>query len=360
MKSPVNQRVSVKQEQKWFFLSQIMFETFSRSLYIKLTAVVYYLLTLNRQLQMNKKDFISVADLSSAEVEKIIARALKIKHRPVPKVLSSKILALLFEKPSLRTRVSFEVGIHQLGGYCLYLSPEEVGLGKREPASDVARVISRYVDGIIARTFVHENLRVLASHSTVPVINALSDLEHPCQALADIMTIRENKGKFKGLTLAYIGDGNNVANSLLLASVATGINFRIASPAGYEIEKNILQTAKDFASKSGSQILLTDEPEHAVKDADVVYTDVWTSMGQEAESQKRRQVFTGYQVDARLLSLAKQDAIFMHPLPAHHGEEVAAGILEDPHSVVFDQAENRLHAQKSLLIEIYSRVGRAR
>ncbi len=309
---------------------------------------------------MNKKDFLSVADLSPAEIEKIVARALKIKRRRVPNMLWGKILALLFEKPSLRTRVSFEVGIHQLGGYCLYLSPEEVGLGKREPVSDVARVLSRYVHGIIARTFSHENLRVLANYSTVPVINALSDLEHPCQALADIMTIREKKGKLKGLMLAYIGDGNNVANSLLLASAATGINFHIASPAGYEVDKDVLQTAKGHASKSGSQILLTNTPEQAVKDADVVYTDVWISMGQEAEAQKRRQAFAGYQVNAGLLALAKKDAIFMHPLPAHHDEEVAGGILEDPRSVVFDQAENRLHAQKALLIEMYSRVGRTR
>jgi len=309
---------------------------------------------------MNKKDFLSIADLSPAEIEKIIARALKIKHRRVPKMLLDKVLALLFEKPSLRTRVSFEVGIHQLGGYCLYLSPEEVGLGKRESVSDVARVLSRYVHGVIARTFAHENLRVLANYSTVPVINALSDLEHPCQALADLMTISEKKGKLKGLMLAYMGDGNNVANSLLLASAATGINFHIASPAGYEVDKDILQTAKGLASESGSQILLTNTPEQAVNDADVVYTDVWTSMGQEAESQKRRQAFAGYQVDARLLALAKKDAIFMHPLPAHHDEEVTRGILEDPRSVVFDQAENRLHAQKALLIEMYSRVGRTR
>jgi ornithine carbamoyltransferase len=309
---------------------------------------------------MSKKDVLSVADLSAAEVEKIIAQALKIKRGPAPKSLSGKILALLFEKPSLRTRVSFEVAIHQLGGYCLYLSPEEVGLGKREPASDVARVLSRYVHGIIARTFAHETLQALASHATVPVINALSDLEHPCQALADIVTIREKKGKLKGLTLAYVGDGNNVANSLLLAAAYTGINFSIASPPGYAIKNEIWQKAKVLTAKSGSRLSLTDKPELAVKDADVVYTDVWTSMGQEVESAIRRKAFARYQVDARLLSLAKKDAIFMHPLPAHHGEEVAAGILEDPRSVVFDQAENRLHVQKALLIEMFGRVGRAR
>jgi len=320
--------------------------------------VVYYLLTWKDSLKMNKKDLLSVADLSAAEVEKIIVQALKIKRGPAPQSLSGKILALLFEKPSLRTRVSFEVAIHQLGGYCFYLSPEEVGLGKREPASDVGRVLSRYVQGIIARTFAHQTLQALAHHSTVPVINALSDLEHPCQALADIVTVKEKKGKLKGLTLAFIGDGNNVANSLLLAAAQVGINFRIASPPGYGVKDEILQTAKGLTAHSGSQISLTDKPEQAVKDADVVYTDVWTSMGQEVEAAIRRKAFACYQVDARLLSLAKKDAIFMHPLPAHHGEEVAAGIIDSPRSVVFDQAENRLHLQKALLAEMFGKVGR--
>jgi ornithine carbamoyltransferase len=309
---------------------------------------------------MKKKDLLSVADLSAAEVEKIVAQALRIKRGPTPQSLSGKIMVLLFEKPSLRTRVSFEVAVHQSGGHCLYLSPEEVGLGKREPASDVARVLSRYVHGIIARTFAHQTLQALASSSTVPVINALSDLEHPCQALADIMTIREKKGKLKGLTLAFVGDGNNVANSLLLATAQVGISFSIATPPGYVVKDEILHTARGLASHSGSRISLTDKPEQAVKDADVVYTDVWTSMGQEVEAAIRRKAFAHYQVDARLLSLAKKDAIFMHPLPAHHGEEVAAGILESPRSVVFDQAENRLHLQKALLIEMFGKVGRTR
>jgi ornithine carbamoyltransferase len=306
------------------------------------------------------KDLLSVADLSAAEAEKIIAQALKMKRGPVPQLLSGKILALMFEKPSLRTRVSFEVAAHQLGGYCFYLSPDEVGLGKREPVPDVARVLSRYVHGIIARTFSHQTLQTLAKHSNVPVINALSDLEHPCQALADILTIHEKKGKLKGLTLAFIGDGNNVAHSLLLAASLTGINFCIASPPGYMVNDKILQTAKEFSAHSGSRILLTEEPEQAVKDADVVYTDVWTSMGQETEAEKRRKAFARYQVDARLLSLAKKDVIFMHPLPAHHGEEVAVGLLDSPYSVVFDQAENRLHLQKALLAEMFGKAGRTR
>jgi ornithine carbamoyltransferase len=309
---------------------------------------------------MNKKDLLSIADLSPADIEKIIASALKMKHGKAPQSLSGKTLVLLFEKPSLRTRVSFEVAIHQLGGFPLYLSPDEVGLGKREPVADVARVLSRYVKGIIARTFAHETLRILARYATVTVINALSDMEHPCQALADIMTIKEKKGKLKGLTLAFIGDGNNVANSLFLAAAQVGINFCIASPPGYAVKDEILHIAKGLASHSGSQIALTDKPEQAVKDADVVYTDVWTSMGQEVESAIRGKAFAQYQVDTRLLSLAKKDVIFMHPLPAHHGEEVAVGILEDPRSVVFDQSENRLHLQKALLIEMFGKVGRAR
>jgi ornithine carbamoyltransferase len=310
--------------------------------------------------KVKTKDLLSVADLSAAETEKIIAQALKLKRGPVPQLLSDKILALMFEKPSLRTRASFEVAVRQLGGSCFYLSPDEVGLGKREPVSDVAHVLSRYVNGIIARTFSHQTLQMLARNSTVPVINALSDLEHPCQALADIMTIHEKKGKLKGLNLAFIGDGNNVAHSLLLAASLTGINFRIASPPGYAVRDEILQAAKGFAAHSGSQVLLIEKPEQAVKDADVVYTDVWTSMGQEAEAEQRRKTFAGYQIDSRLLSLAKKDAIFMHPMPAHYGDEVAVGIIDSPCSVVFDQAENRLHLQKALLAEMFGKAGRTR
>ncbi|MBM3183635.1 MAG: ornithine carbamoyltransferase [Chloroflexi bacterium] len=302
---------------------------------------------------MKSRDLLSVADLTAEEADKLLKRALDMKRKPMLQLLRDKILVLLFEKPSLRTRVSFEVGIRQLGGSCLYLSPEEVGLGKREPVADVARVLSRYVDGIIARTFAHGTLQALARYSTVPVVNALSDLEHPCQALADVLTIREKKGKLKGLALAYIGDGNNVAHSLLLAAALSGLNFRIASPEGYEVSKDVLETAKKFTANSGSQIVLTKHPVEAVKDADVVYTDVWTSMGQEAEAERRRKDFAGYQVDSKLLSLAKKDVIFMHPMPAHHGEEVAQGVLDGPHSVAFDQAENRLHLQKALLAEMF-------
>ncbi len=301
---------------------------------------------------MKGKDLLSVSDLGSEDIRLLISDAADMKARGWLSLLSGKTLALIFEKPSLRTRVSFEVAMRQLGGQIIYLSPAEVGLGERESVSDVARVLSRYVDAIAARTFSHQALEILAGYSDVPVINALSDLEHPCQALADLFTIYEKRGELNGLTLAFVGDGNNVAHSLLLAASLTGMNFRIASPAGYAVQDRILHLAQDYAADSGAEILCTEEPSLAVKGADVVYTDVWTSMGREAEAERRRQVFANYQVNRRLLSLASEDAILMHPLPAHHGEEVAEGILDSPQSVVFDQAENRMHLQKALLAEM--------
>ena len=301
-----------------------------------------------------KKDLLSIADLNRKEIEHLMEQAWRMKKEGAQPLLSGKTLALLFEKPSLRTRVSFEMAMHQLGGHCIYLSPEEVGMGKREPAADVARVLSRYVDGIAARTFSQETLHILSAHSSVPVINALSDLEHPCEALSDLLTIYEKKGKLSGLTLTFIGDGNNVANSLLLSACLMGMNFHSASPPGYEIMAKVLNQGKKFAALSGGQIKLTSDPYEAAKDADIIYTDVWASMGQEAEAEKRRRAFSGYQVDNKLLSLAKRDVLFMHPLPAHHGEEISAGLLDDPRSVVFDQAENRLHLQKALLVKLLS------
>jgi len=298
------------------------------------------------------KDLLSISDLSSEDIRLLISDAVDMKAASWLSVLSGKTLALLFEKPSLRTRVSFEVAMRQLGGHTIYLSPAEVGLGKRESVSDVARVLSRYVDAIAARTLSHQTLEILASYSSVPVINALSDLEHPCQALADLFTIYEKKGELDGLTLAFVGDGNNVAHSLLLAASLAGMNFRIASPSGYRVQDRILHLAQEYAVDSGAEIFCTEEPRLAVSGADVVYTDVWTSMGQEAEAEQRRQILANYQVNSELLSLAREDAILMHPLPAHHGEEVAEGILDSPESVVFDQAENRMHVQKALLAEI--------
>jgi len=299
-----------------------------------------------------KKDLLSVSDLSRNEVEQLVEQALHMKKGGTPPLLSGRTLALLFEKPSLRTRVSFQMAMHQLGGHSIYLSPDEVGLGKREPVADVARVLSRYVDGITARTFSQETLRILADHSSVPVINALSDQEHPCQALADLLTIYEKKGRFSDLTLAYIGDGNNVANSLLLSACLVGIDFCLASPPGYDVNEQVLNQGRQLAAFSGSRIRLAGNPNEAVKDADVIYTDVWTSMGQETEAEKRRLAFSGYQVNDGLLSQAKRDVLFMHPLPAHPGEEISAGLLDDARSVVFDQAENRLHMQKALLARI--------
>ncbi len=298
---------------------------------------------------MKGKDLLSVADLSGEDIRLLISEAVNMKAEGWLSLLDRKILALVFEKPSLRTRVSFEIAMHQLGGHCIYLSPDEVGLGKRESVSDVAQVLSRYTDAIAARTFSHQTLEILASYSNVPVVNALSDLEHPCQALADLLTIYEKKGELQGLTLAFVGDGNNVAHSLLLAASLMGMNFSIASPSGYTVQEGILRLAQEYATGSGAEILCTEQPHLAVSGADVVYTDVWASMGQETEAQERRQIFASYQVNSELLSLAKADAILMHPLPAHRGEEVAEGILDSPQSVVFDQAENRMHLQKALL-----------
>ncbi len=290
------------------------------------------------------KDLVSIADLTAEDIHELIESAMELKRERRRPLLDGRILALIFEKPSLRTRVSFDVAMKQLGGDAIYLSPAEVGLGQRESVADVARVLSRYVDGIVARTFAHQSVVLLARYATVPVINGLSDAEHPCQVLSDLLTIYEKKGALEGLTVSYIGDANNVANSLLLACALLGIDFRIASPKGYGPKGKFLAQAKN--------ILVTGDPREAAKGADVVYTDVWTSMGQEAEAERRRAAFVGYQVNAELLSLAKKNAIFMHPLPAHHGEEIAEGMLDAPQSVVFDQSENRLHMQKAILVKL--------
>jgi len=295
---------------------------------------------------------LSVADLAADDIWGLIQRAVSLKTQPSPSQLQGKVLALLFEKPSLRTRVSFDVAIYQLGGHAVYLSPEEVGLGKREAIPDAARTLGRYVDCIAARTFSHQSLETLARYAGVPVINALSDHEHPCQALGDLFTIYEKKGRLAGLKLAFVGDGNNVARSLLLASSLVGLDFHIASPPGHELRGAVVRQAESFAAQSGASISLTSDTRAAVKDADVVYTDVWTSMGQEAEAEARRVAFASYRVDDQLLSLARGDVLFMHPLPAHHGEEIAQGLLDHPRSVVFDQAENRLHIQKAVLLRL--------
>ncbi len=302
---------------------------------------------------MTKRDILSVADFAAGEAEQLVKKTIKSKNEAWPQVLAGKSIALLFEKPSLRTRMSFELAVHHLGGYAIYMSPEEIGLGKRESVPDVAHVLSRYVQGAVARTFLHRTLETMAEYASIPVINALSDYEHPCQALADLVTIYERKGKFKGLNLAFIGDGNNVANSLLIACAMVGINFLIATPQEYSIQDNVLRIANKYAEQTDSHIMLLEEPAMAAKDADVIYTDVWTSMGQEEEYEQRRIAFAEYQVNEKLLSYAKKDVIVMHPLPAHHGEEVAVGIIDKYRSVIFDQAENRLHFQRTLLAELY-------
>jgi ornithine carbamoyltransferase len=301
---------------------------------------------------LKSKDFLSISDLSSPDIRQLITNAMAMKTEGWSSRLGGKVLALLFEKPSLRHRVAFEVAMRQLGGECIYLSPAEVGLGQRESVADVARVLSGFVDCIAARTFSHLTLKTFAMHSRVPVINALSDLEHPCQALADLLTIYEKKEGLEGLTLAYIGDGNNVANSLALGATQCGMNFRMASPAAYGLKDNILNSAKEYAAASGNTLFLTQDPRQAVVGADIVYTDVWTSMGQENETEKRRQAFAGYQVNTQLMSLAKEDAIFMHDLPAHRGEEVTDDVMDGSQSVVFEQSENKMHMLKALLMDI--------
>jgi ornithine carbamoyltransferase len=298
---------------------------------------------------LHGRDLISIADLLPRDIQRIVDMALQMKNGQSLSMLGGKILALIFEKPSLRTRVSFDVAMEQLGGHALYLSPGEVGLGEREPVADVARVLSRYVDVIAARTFKHQTVEELARWADVPVINALSDGEHPCQALADLLTIYEKKGRWRGLVLSFVGDGNNVARSLMLGATLVGMDFRIAAPQGYRISTALVDKAESLAATSGAAITCVESPQEAVRGADVVYTDVWMSMGQEEEGVERRRAFGGYQVNAELLALAAPDAIVMHDLPAHRGEEIADEVIEGSQSVVFDQAENKLHAVKAVL-----------
>ena len=301
------------------------------------------------------RDFLSVTDLTADETGHLIRRAAELKAAAPDAApsLAGKRIALLFEKPSLRTRTSFQIGIAELGGFSLYLSPDEVGLGRREPVSDVARVLSGYVDCIVARVNSHQSLLELAEYASVPVVNALSDLEHPCQILADLLTIVEAHGDADGLNLAYIGDGNNVARSLCLGAPAMGMNFAIAAPHGYQLEESVFAaaSARGVRANGGPRPTVHPlvRPADAVASANIVYTDVWTSMGDEEETEQRLRAFQGYTVDAALLAQAAPDACFMHDMPAHYGEEVPAGMLEHPQSVAYRQAHNRLHAQKALL-----------
>ena len=300
-----------------------------------------------------KKDLLSLADLSPDELWHILNLAQELKEERQSggnqPILMGKTLGMIFQKPSLRTRVSFETAMLQLGGQALYLSPDEIQLGKRESVEDVARVLSRYVDGIMARVFAHQDVQTLAAYSRVPVINGLSDYSHPCQGLADLFTILEKKGVLRGLKLAWVGDGNNVLTSLLFGASKVGMDVAVATPRGYEPPTEVVESAFRFAGESGSEIEIGNDPQAAVRDADIIYTDVWTSMGQEAEKEQRRKVFPPYQVNAALVAKADPEVIVMHCLPAHRGEEISDDVADGPHSVIFDQAENRLHAQKGLL-----------
>ncbi len=300
---------------------------------------------------MKRGDLLSLGDLTAEQVQALLARARALKaRREVLPLLHGRTVALVFQKPSLRTRTSFDVATYELGGHAVYLGPDEIGLGTREPVPDVARVLSRYVHGIVARTYRHEDLRTMAELASVPVINALSDFDHPCQGLADLLTLWEHFGRLRGLRVGYVGDGNNMARALLFASAKVGLHLTLASPPGYECAADLVATCRAEAEARGGSITLTSEPRDAAIGADALYTDVWTSMGQEAEAEERRRVFDRYRIDADLVSLAPGHAIVMHDLPAHRGEEITAEVIDGPRSVVFEQAGNRLHVQKAVLL----------
>ena len=300
---------------------------------------------------MTKRDYLTVDSLSSEELTKVLDLADEVKRdRRQRDDLAGKSIAMIFEKPSTRTRVSFEVGITELGGRPVILNASELQLGRGETVEDTARVLSRYVHALVVRTFAQSRLETLASAGSIPVINALSDFSHPCQALADLQTIREHRGSLAGLKLSYFGDGNNVAHSLLKAGALAGMHVAIASPAGYEPIPQVVDQAIEIAQQTGGQISCTADPVEAAADADVVYTDVWASMGQEGEASARHMLFRPFQINGHIMESAKPDALVMHCLPAHRGEEISAEVIDGPNSVVFDQAENRLHSQKALLL----------
>ncbi|MFP5297636.1 MAG: ornithine carbamoyltransferase [Actinomycetota bacterium] len=303
---------------------------------------------------MKGRDFLSIGDVTPVDLRTLLDDAATVKKDPVgwSDRLSGKQIALIFEKPSTRTRVSFETAVETMGGHAIVLRGDELQLGRGETIEDTGKVLSRYVDGIVIRTFGQDRLERLAAAADVPVINALSDLEHPCQALADLQTIEETFPDLSGRIVAYIGDGNNVAHSLMLGAAALGLDIRVASPSGYEPDETIVERAREAAGRSDADVRVTGDPREAAAGAHVLYTDVWASMGQEDEASERKAAFAGYQIDRSLLDLASDDAIVMHCLPAHRGEEIAADVIDGPHSVVWDQAENRKHAQKALLARL--------
>ena len=307
-----------------------------------------------KMVQMMKKDLLDVAGVSKAEIEHLLKLAAILKDRQRRGILHSllpgKTLGLLFQKPSTRTRVSFEAGMNQLGGHALVLHMADIQLSRGESIADTARVLSRYLDGIVVRTYDHATVEEWAAEATMPVINGLTDLSHPCQALSDLLTIREKIGRLKGVKIAYIGDGNNVANSLIEAAAKMGMTIALGCPIGYQPDQHVVDVARIEAAKTGAVIEIGQDPHIAVKEADVVYADVWISMGREREQARRLKVLAPYQVNSRLLHRAKPDAIVMHCLPAHRGEEITAEVLDGPQSVIIDQAENRLHMQKAILV----------
>lgn len=303
------------------------------------------------------KDFLAISDYSPSQIQDILDLAIELKKEYFKKgnrkIFKGKVLGMIFQKPSLRTRVSFDMAMRHCGGDALYLSPNEIGLGKRESIADIARVMSGYVHALMARTFDHAHVLELAKWSEIPVINGLSDYNHPCQAMADALTIQEKFGKAKGLNVAYVGDGNNVAVSLMHVCAKLGWNFTIANPEGYDIVPKAVEIAKEIAKETGSKLTFLRDPHEAVKGAQVIYTDTWTSMGQEEETAKREKVFPPYQVNAKLVSEAEEDAIVMHCLPAHRNQELTDDVADGPHSVIFPQAHNRLHAQKAILARLF-------
>ncbi len=300
----------------------------------------------------SNKDFLSIRSFTTEELSRCLTLAAEVKRCPhrFRTALDGKTLALIFEKPSLRTRVSFDIGIQQLGGYSVCLLPTEIQLGTRESIADVGRNLERMVQAIMIRTFGHDVAEQLAAAARVPVINGLTDFSHPCQALADYLTLFEHRGRLEGLTLAFVGDGNNVANSLMFAGARFGVNVTVASPRGYEPREDVVSWARAAGSHAGCRCEVTNDPFEAVRNADAVYTDVWASMGQESEAERRKAIFRPYQVNAALMDAAKPDALFMHCLPAHRGDEVTDDVLDSSASVVFDQAENRLHVQKAVML----------
>lgn len=303
---------------------------------------------------MKGKDFLSIKDFSPSEILYLLILARQIKTHPTTYCdsLKRETLAMIFEKPSLRTRVTFDVGIQQLGGFSIYLSPAEINLGKRESVYDVAKNLERMVQGIMIRTFAHEIAEQLAEYASIPIINGLTDYSHPCQAMADYLTIWEAKGSLEKLKVAFVGDGNNVAHSLMFAGAQLGANVWVATPAGYEPKPDAVGWSNARALETGGSCTITNDPAEAVRGADVVYTDVWASMGCESEAEKRSKIFCPFQVNAQLFGKAKHDAIFLHCLPAHRGDEVTNEVIDSPRSLVFQQAENRLHAQKAILLEL--------